>query len=88
MFVIALDVASDVNVFPESEWFREGEDVFVFLLPGETKGVFALSDGAFGAYRIADGKVTAMTKRTAMARHEQPETFTDFEKRVLDLIKR
>jgi len=83
-----LQVGTYVNIFPDSEWFRDGEDVFLFLSPGATTGVYSITGGAFGAYRIVDGQVTAMTRATAMARHEQPDTFARFENRVLNLIRK
>lgn len=84
-----LHLGTHVSEFPESESFHDGEDVFLFLSPADAiKGVFAFTDGSFGAYRIVDGRVTAMTKRAALARHEQPEPFGVFEGRVLGLLKK
>jgi hypothetical protein len=87
--VDGLQLNTAVSTFPESESFRVGDDVFLFLSPDdETKGVFVFTDGAYGAYRIVDGQVKAMTKWSARHRGEQPEPFAAFENRVRNLIPR
>jgi len=84
-----LQLGTHVSEFPEKESFREGEDVFLFLSPDAVmKGVFTFTDGSFGAYRIVDERVTAMTKRVASTRGEQSVPLAAFENRVQNLIRK
>jgi hypothetical protein len=83
-----LRLTTTVDAFPETESLREGEDVFLFLSPNVTTGIFGLTHGPFGAYRIANGQVTAMTKECAARRGEQPQAFAAFENRVFGIIKK
>jgi hypothetical protein len=83
-----LELSTSANQFPEKESLREGEEVFLFLSRDPSTTDFVFTDGAYGAYRIGDGRVTAMTKRTARDRGEQPEPFAAFESRVLGLAKK
>ena len=67
-----LRLSTSVNVFPESESFKVGEEVIAFLTDRPEIGVYRFTDGEFGAYRIRDGMVTPMTKAVATRLQVQP----------------
>jgi len=87
VMIDGLEITIHDSQYPETESLRQGEDVFLFLLRnGPTDFVFTC--GPYGAYRIADHEVTAMTKHVAERRGDQPEVFEAFENRVQHLIRR
>jgi len=86
--IYGLELRTAANEFPESESLREGNDVFLFLSRDPTTPDFVFTDGAYGAYRIVDGRVAAMTASTAVKRGEAPQPFAAFESRVLSLIRK
>jgi hypothetical protein len=88
VIVDGLQITMNANQYPETESLREGEDVLLFLNRNANTGNCGFTGGPRGAYRIADGKVTAMTKYTAEERGEEPQSFETFENRVLELIRK
>jgi len=76
---------TSVNEFPEGEFLTTGEDVFVFLAPADL-GRYRLQRGPYGAFRIADGQVKAMTRRAAASRHDEPKTIDQFEHELFGLL--
>jgi hypothetical protein len=86
--VDGLEITVHANQYPESESLREEEDVFLFLSADASTNVFNFTGGPYSAYRIAAGKVTAMTRMTAAERGEEPQSFEAFESRVLYLIQK
>jgi hypothetical protein len=64
--------STSVNLVPESERFRVGEEVVAFLTYRFEAGVYSLSNGAFGAYRIHEGVVSPMTRDVAARRKDRP----------------
>jgi len=85
VIVDGLQLTTDANLYPETESLREGEDVLLFLNRNANTGNCGFTGGPNGAYRIADGQVTAMTESTAVQRGEEPQSFEAFESRVLAL---
>ena len=67
-----LRLSTSVNVFPESESFKVGEEIIVFLTDRPEVGLYRFTDGEFGAYRIRDGMVTPMTQAVAARLQVQP----------------
>ena len=61
-----LKLGTNVNEFPDDEAPRNGEEMILFLARSETEpDRFRLSRLAFGAFRIVEGKVTALTAEAA-----------------------
>ena len=76
-----LHLRTVINEFPEDEFLLRGEEVFLFLAP-EDNGRFRLHRGPFGAFRVINGNVTAMTKSAAAQRHDGPKTISEFEREL------
>jgi len=70
--VDGLQLSTDVNIFPQSETFRVGEEVVVFLVYHTDSRTYTLASGEFSAYRIRNGVATLMTTRAAKRRGDQP----------------
>ena len=66
-----LRLSTDVNIFPESETFRAGEEVVLFLQYHPDTGIYSLIS-QFGAYRIRNGVAALMTAKAAKNRGDQP----------------
>ena len=66
-----LRLSTDVNIFPESETFRAGEEVVLFLQYHSDTLIYSLIS-QFGAYRIRNGVATLMTAKAAKNRGDQP----------------
>src|SRR5262249_14433341 len=88
VIVDGLQLTTDANLYPETESLREGEDVLLFLNRNANTGNCGFTGGPYGAYRIADGTVTAMTKSTAKKGGEDRKSFEGFETRVFGLIRK
>lgn len=73
-----LRLSTSVDIFRESERFRVGEEVVAFLIYRSELRVYYFSGGAFGAYRIRDGKVRPMTKEVATRLRTQPVDASSF----------
>jgi hypothetical protein len=71
-----LRLSTNVNIFPESESFRVGEEVLFFLnyRPGTKMHTF--TNGEFGAYRIKNGMASLMTMTASKRRRDTPTTST------------
>jgi len=67
-----LRLSTSVKSFPEAESFTRNEEVVMFLKYREDDGAYIFTGGEFGAYRIRDGSVVAMTRRVADRRHDAP----------------
>src|SRR5205814_7000903 len=52
-----LRLSTTVNAYPESESFKAGEDVIVFLVFDREAAVYRLAGGPFGGFRILSGRV-------------------------------
>ena len=66
-----LRLSTDVNIFPETETFRAGEEVVLFLQYHADTGIYSLLS-QFGAYRIRNGVATLMTAKAAKNRGDRP----------------
>jgi hypothetical protein len=78
-----LRLSTTVNTFPESESFRVGEDVLLFLIyRADTRSYVFASE--FGAYRIRNGMASLMTANAAKRRGDKPTSaaalFADIER--------
>jgi hypothetical protein len=58
--------------------FRPGEEMILFLVLNKEAGVFDLSSGPFGAFRIRNGAVEALTPEAAKERGDRPRWQVDF----------
>ena len=76
-----LHLQTVVDELPEKETLSKGEEVVLFLSAVDP-GRFQLTGGPFGAFRVADGSVTAMTKSAARRRHDKPMTIGEFEQEL------
>jgi hypothetical protein len=80
-----LELATRVNIFPETEIFRQGEDVILFLAKDESEpGTFLLEGGPFGAFRVKGGMVAYMTH--AVRENHPDEPLTAFEQRMSEAL--
>ncbi len=66
-----LRLSTEVNIFPEAETFRAGEEVVLFLQYHPDTGIYTVIS-QFGAYRIRNGVATLMTAQAAKNRGDQP----------------
>jgi len=66
-----LHLSTSVNIYPESETFRVGEEVLLFLSYHSDTKTYWFSD-EFSAYRIRNGVATLMTKEAAERLGNQP----------------
>lgn len=76
-----LQLATRVNIFPETEMFHQGEDVILFLAKDESEpGTFLLEGGPFGAFRVKGGVVAYMTH--AVRENHRDEALTALEQHI------
>jgi hypothetical protein len=73
-----LRLSTSVNIYPEEECFKVGEDVVVFLVYSAAVQRYRFAAGAYSAFRIQNGKVSPMTKRAASERGVQPVDVSEF----------
>jgi hypothetical protein len=64
--------------YGSSQDFQPGEEVILFLRQNKEDGVFNLSSGPFGAFRIKGEAVEALTKEAAHERGDRPKSRADF----------
>jgi hypothetical protein len=67
-----LRLSTTVNIFPDSEAFRVGEEVLLFLNYNADTKSYTFTSGEFGAYRIRGGVASLMTANAARRRGDQP----------------
>jgi len=83
--VNGLQLATRVNVYPETEVFRRGEDVILLLSKKEAEpGTFQIESGPFGAFRVKGGIVAYMTQ--AVRENHPDEPLTALEERISDAL--
>jgi hypothetical protein len=76
-----------INTVPHAERLRWGAEVVLFLTAHESEpGVYRVTGTPWGAFRVLDGKVVAMTREVARTRGDRPETLAAFLDRVQRLI--
>jgi len=80
--VDGLTLTTKIDIFPDNEDLRPGEDVIAFLQRSPNRSGYEFAGGPFGVFQIADGTVAGWTKSVRSRRHDQPETLTDFERRL------
>jgi hypothetical protein len=68
-----LQFGTTVNVYPESESFKVGEEIVVFLLFDMSERVYVFTNGPFSGFRVQDGRVQPMTQRAARAPTAMPK---------------
>ena len=73
-----LEMITTVNLYSESESFKVGEEVVVFLDYDTDARVYILTGGPFGAFRLQDGRVRAMTQKASERRGDTPKDVTTF----------
>jgi hypothetical protein len=82
-----LQLSTTVDEFPETEAPMVGEEMILFLAPSETdSGKVRLSGNAFGAFRIIEGKVMALTNTAAVRRGDREQSVMVFERDVSRLL--
>ncbi len=65
-------LSTSVNAYPESETYKVGEEVVLFLQYRADTGAYDLSGGPFGAFRIQGGRVQPMTREVTVRRGDKP----------------
>jgi len=84
-----LRLATTLDDFPEYEAPKVGEEMILFLTRSEVEpGKFRMIGNASGAFRIAEGKVAALTAEVAQRRGDSPQTVQDFERDLKRLVAR
>ena len=84
-----LRLATTLDDFPEYEAPKVGEEMILFLTRSEVEpGKFRMIGNASGAFRIAEGKVAALTAEVAQRRGDSPQTFQEFERDLRRLLAR
>jgi hypothetical protein len=73
-----LQFATAVNAYPESESFRVGEEIVVFLQYDASARVYRFTSGPFGAFRVQGGRVQPMTQEASARRGDTPKDVTTF----------
>jgi hypothetical protein len=82
-----LTITMTVNTLPHAERLRWGAEVVLFLTAHESEpGVYRVTGTEWGAFRVLDGKVVAMTREVARDRGDRPETLAAFLDRVQRFI--
>jgi hypothetical protein len=82
-----LIITMDINIVPHAERWRWGAEVVLFLTAHESEpGVYRVTGTSWGAFRVLERKVVAMTREVARARDDRPETLAAFLERVQRLI--
>jgi len=76
---------TSVNIFPEAECFRLGEEVVAFLAYNSDAHAYYFASGGFAAYRVRDGIVTPMTSEVVSRRGDQPVEASVFFRELLRL---
>jgi hypothetical protein len=79
-------LSTTVDIYPEDEVFREGEEVVVFLQYDSTGSVYIFTGGPFGAFRVKEGQVHAITRETASRRGDAPEPVSAFLQEVERMV--
>jgi len=69
-----LHLSTTVNIFPDSEAFRVGEEVLLFLTYDADSRSYRFTSGEFGAYRLRNGMAMLMTANAAQRRNDPPLT--------------
>jgi|SRR6476620_8452132 len=89
MSLDGLRLHTSVDDFPEYEAPSVGEDMILFLARSETEpDRFRLTGLASGAFRIVEGKVTALTAGVARRRGDSPQTVQEFERDLRRAVAR
>jgi hypothetical protein len=89
MSLNGLKLNTTLEDFPEYEAPKVGEEMILFLTRSEMEpGKFLLIGNASGAFRIAEGKVAALTAGAARRRGASPQTFQEFERDLRRLLAR
>ena len=71
-------LSTRVNVYPESESPRVGDEVILFLQRSAQGDTFDLVYGPYGCFKIIAGDVHAMTRQAAERRRDPPATTAAF----------
>jgi hypothetical protein len=89
MNVNGLRLATTLDDFPEWEAPKVGEELILFLMRSEVEpSKFVMIGNASGAFRIAEGKVAALTAEVAQRRGDSPQTVQEFERDLRRLVAR
>ena len=84
-----LRLATTLDDFPENEAPKVGEEMILFLTRSEVEpGKFRMIGNASGAFRIAEGKVAALTAEVAQRRGDSPQTVQECERDLRRLLAR
>ena len=73
-----LEMATGVDIYPESESFKVADEVVVFLQDDISTHVYLFISGPFGAFRVQGSRVQPMTRETAIRRGDTPKDETSF----------
>ena len=86
---LARRLATTLEDFPEDEAPKIGEEMTLFLTRSEAEpGKFRMIGNASGAFRIAEGKVAALTAAGARERGDSPQTVQECERDLRRLVAR
>jgi hypothetical protein len=80
-------ITMTINTVPHAERLRWGAEVVLFLTAHESElDVYRVTGAAWGAFRVLDGQVVAMTREVARIRADKAERLAAFLERVQRLI--
>jgi hypothetical protein len=71
-------LSTSVMNYPESEALKLNEEVVLFLQYNADTRMYAFTSGPFGAFRVADGHIGAMTIEVAKRRGDKPSAVSAF----------
>jgi hypothetical protein len=82
-----LIITMTINIIPHAERLRWGAEVVLFLTAHESElDVYRVTGAAWGAFRVLDGQVVAMTREVARSRGDKAERLDAFLERVQRLV--
>jgi hypothetical protein len=82
-----LNITMTINTVPHAERLRWGAEVVLFLTAHESElDVYRVTGAAWGAFRVLDGQVVAMTREVAGSRGDKAEWLDAFLERVQRLV--
>jgi hypothetical protein len=73
-----LRMVTTVNSFPESEALKVGDEAVLFLTRHPEGQFYYFTGGPFGAFRVRQGRIEALTKDAALQRGDSPRSLKAF----------
>jgi hypothetical protein len=82
-----LELSTEVNEWPTEAGFAVDDEVIVFLARREDEpGNYYVVRNEFGAFRVFDGKVAALTATASLRRGDEPQSLEAFENQLASRI--